>query len=74
MKDNEKEAPTATNDREPLHVNQTALDTSASSLKVVSHRPHFQVRRKVLEHMSIIEKFTAELCIQHGTWELIEEL
>lgn len=66
-------APNACNARVPLYVDKTALRSCASSLKEVSLRPHFRVRRKVLEHMSERGKLTAEMCIQRGTWELIEE-
>ena len=75
----ENQAPTARNDMRPEHI--PAQTGTASSYGIPSLielpaprfvRPHFSVRKEVLEHMNPIAKMTAELCIARGTWELIE--
>lgn len=75
----EHQAPAATNVQRPEHIptlvetatiygTQTLMELPAPTVI----RPHFSVRREILEHMSPVAKMTAELCILHGSWELIE--
>ncbi|MEI7434741.1 MAG: hypothetical protein WCJ93_10855 [Methanomicrobiales archaeon] len=75
----ENQAPTARNDMRPEHIPEqtgTASNYGIPSLIELPAlrfvRPHYAVRKEVLEHMNPIAKMTAELCIARGTWELIE--
>jgi hypothetical protein len=73
------QAPAATNDQRPEHIPaQTGMASSYGFPSVMELptprfvRPHYSVRKEVLEHMNPIAKMTAELCIARGTWELID--
>lgn len=54
---------------ENTSINGGSLFTEYPSLQVI--RPHYRVTREVLDHMNPIAKLTAQMCLAHGTWELI---